>query len=80
MAKKNNWSNMGFQQIMMQQAQQSLDSPVYCRYCGKDIKQPSIESRFNSTGNNTGNYASEWEIENNAHTTCYQNNQYRGRR
>jgi hypothetical protein len=77
---KNNWANMNFQQIMLQQAQQSLDNPAYCRYCGKNIKEPSKESRKNMTGENTGNYAAEWELKNNAHYSCYEKNRYGGRR
>lgn len=77
MANKNQWSNMNFQQIMMQQANQKLNTPVYCRYCGHDINQPSRKSSFNATGSNTGNYASDWELENNAHSSCYQKNRRR---
>ncbi|MGV7000362.1 hypothetical protein ACWA2C_16875 [Priestia megaterium] len=80
MAKKNNWSNMNFTQIMLQQAGKKLSTPIYCRYCGKDLNQPTKESRFNATGNNTGNYANEWETRNHAHTSCYQQHIYGGRR
>lgn len=80
MPKNKGFAGMSFQQIMMQQAQQSIDKPVYCRFCGKNIKEPSRESRFNPTGNNTGNYASDWELSNNCHYTCYEKNIYGGRR
>lgn len=75
---KSAWSGMSFHQIAMQQTMQSINEPVYCRYCGKDIKQPSKESSFSSAGANTGNYADEWEIKNNAHYNCYKRN-YNGR-
>ncbi|MEB9509633.1 hypothetical protein P4I85_14640 [Bacillus cereus] len=78
---KNNrsaWLGMTFHQIAMQQAMQSINEPVYCRYCGKDIKQPSKESSFSAGKLNTGNYADEWEVKNNAHYNCYKRN-YTGR-
>lgn len=78
MAKKNNgFAGMSFQQIMIQQAVKAIHEPVYCRYCGKDIKQPSQESKRNMTGENTGNYANDWELRNSAHENCYWKNQRR---
>lgn len=71
---KSAFAGMNFTQVMMQQAQRSLDNPIYCRYCGKDIKQPSKESTQYDKG-----YSSPWELENNAHTSCYQKH-YGGRR
>ena len=65
---------MSFSQIMMQQAQQAINNPVYCRYCGKNIKEPSKESTRNMTGENTGNYSSDWELRNYAHESCYYKN------
>jgi hypothetical protein len=76
MTKKNNWGNMDFTQIMMQQAQKSLDTPAYCRYCGKDVKQPSEASRQSDSGD----YANDWELRNSAHSSCYEKNNYGGRR
>lgn len=61
---------MSFQQIMMQQAQQAIDSPVYCRFCGKDVKVPSE----NSPGGANGGWMKylDWEIQNRAHVKCAQ--------
>lgn len=82
MAKKNNgFAGMDFTQIMMQQVSKALNEPVYCRYCGKNLKEPTKESKFNGTGGSTGNYSNDWEIRNNAHEPCYQQNMRgRGRR
>lgn len=71
---------MSFDQIMMQQAIKTVNEPVYCRYCGKNLKDPSSESKFNSTGANTGTYANEWEMRNNAHENCYWKHVRGGRR
>jgi hypothetical protein len=73
---KNNWGNMNFTQIMMQQAQKSLSEPIYCRYCGKNIKEPTKESRQLDSGA----YQDQWELRNNAHYSCYEKNIYGGRR
>lgn len=70
----NAFAGKSFQQIMMQQATQSANESVYCRYCGHDLKKPTI----NSTQYDSG-YANEWELENNAHIKCYQKH-YGGRR
>lgn len=71
---KAGFAGMDFTQVMMQQAQKAIDTPVYCRYCGKNVKEPTKESQFNRTGGNTGNYSSEWELRNNAHESCYYKN------
>lgn len=62
MAKKNNsgWAGMDFVQIMQQQAQQQLDDPKYCRYCGKDIN-------FTYTSADD----KDWELHYSAHTGCH---------
>ncbi len=74
MAKKNNgFAGMDYQQIMLQQAIQSMNEPVYCRYCGRDIKQPDK----NSTAQDAGGYSSQWELRNHAHEKCYQQNRWR---
>lgn len=39
-----------FQKIMMQQTQQSVDAPVFCRYCGFNIKEPTVNSHGGSNG------------------------------
>lgn len=66
---------MDYQQIMMQQASKSLNEPTYCRYCGKDIKGPTAQSKQSEKG-----YASQWELQNNAHQSCYQKHYYGGNR
>jgi hypothetical protein len=78
--KSNGIAGMSFEQIMVQQATQAVNKPVYCRVCGKNLKEPSSESRFNQIGDNTGNYASEWEIKNSVHTSCAQRHVRGGRR
>jgi len=67
---------MDFTAIALQQAYKSINDPVYCRYCGKDIKQPSQESTHFEN-----RWYNDWELENNAHEKCYQANHFKqGRR
>ncbi|OXB94707.1 hypothetical protein [Parageobacillus galactosidasius] len=61
------WTGMNFHQIMMQQAMQQANSPVYCRYCGQDIKQPGR----NSTQTDSGRWYDDWELRYNAHHKCH---------
>jgi len=57
---------MSFDKIMVQQATQVINEPEYCRYCGKNVKDtPQVTA---------------WEIENNAHETCYRKNRFYGGR
>lgn len=55
-------------QIMQQQIRQAFARPVYCRYCGKNVKEPTS----NSTGGSQGDWRKhlDWEIENHAHVVC----------
>ncbi len=72
MAKKNSGlGGMNFSQIMMQQATRSVEAPVYCRLCGKDVKIPSE----NSPGGQMGDWRRnlEWETQNQVHVKCAQN-------
>jgi hypothetical protein len=70
MAKKNTGFGglTDFTRIMYSQAQRQLDEPCWCRYCGRDIKQPGENS---TKDNMTGHWYSDWEIQNNAHIKCY---------
>jgi hypothetical protein len=76
MARRNNggFAGMSFEKIMIQQAFKSFNSPVYCRYCGMDIKQPTRNSMRFETGPGTASWYNEWEIENEAHIKCHQEN------
>jgi hypothetical protein len=61
-----------FNQIAMQQAARSLNAPVYCRYCGLNVKEPTSKS---PRGNNGAWMNSlDWEIRNEAHVSCAQEN------
>jgi hypothetical protein len=82
MPRKNSggFAGMSFSQIMMSQAMKALDSPVYCRYCGQDIKQPSQNSTRFMTGDNTGRWYNDWELANHAHEKCHHNHIYGYRR
>lgn len=64
--KKSGFAGMDYGQIMMQQAVKQATEPVYCRYCGRDIRQADKNSSNSGTG-----YTSDWEIKNNAHENCY---------
>lgn len=69
MAKKNNgFAGMSFEQVMIQQAQKSVDSPVYCRYCGLNIKEPTKNSPRGSNGAWAQHL--DWEVPNKAHASC----------
>jgi hypothetical protein len=61
------WAGMNFQQIMMKQAMQQAYQPVYCRYCGQDIKQPGKYS----TQTETGAWYDDWELKYDAHHKCH---------
>ncbi|GAK42095.1 putative replication protein [Paenibacillus sp. TCA20] len=69
--KKN--SPMSFEQIMIQQSYQSVEQPVYCRFCGMNVKTPSS----NSPGGNNGAWRRnlDWEIKNHCHVKCASENQ-----
>jgi hypothetical protein len=68
MARKGPWEGMNFQQFSLQQAMTAAHAAKYCRYCGKDIKEPGM----NSTRYESGWY-DDWELDNNAHRKCYRN-------
>lgn len=57
-----------FRQILQKQMKQTLERPVYCRFCGKNVKEPSS----NSPGGSEGNWRRylDWEVENHAHVIC----------
>jgi hypothetical protein len=76
MAKKSNGFPMDFSKIMFQQAQKSVDSPVYCRFCGKNVKEPTSNSPRGSNGAWAQHL--DWETENHSHVSCA--NKARGRR
>jgi hypothetical protein len=61
---------MSFHQIMMQQAAKAAEAPVYCRYCGLNVKEPTANSPKGSNG--AWMRYLDWEIENQAHVKCYQ--------
>lgn len=60
------FKGMNYEQIMMQQAQKQVESPVYCRFCGQDIKQPT-----NNSTNTDGKWHSPWELQHSIHYKCY---------
>lgn len=66
-----------FNRIMQQQIKQTLERPVYCRFCGRNVKEPSI----NSPGGSDGNWRRhlDWEIENHAHVKCAKNKRARSK-
>jgi hypothetical protein len=77
MSRKNSGlSGMNFEEVMRQQAFQSVEQPLYCRFCGIDVKTPSKNSPGGSGGNWRRNL--DWEIENQSHVTCA--NKHRGGR
>jgi hypothetical protein len=63
---------MDFKTFQTKQLKQELTSPCYCRYCGQDIKQPSNRSTRHMTGEHTGGWYSNWEIEHHMHLKCAQ--------
>ncbi|QHW35851.1 hypothetical protein GZH47_33715 (plasmid) [Paenibacillus rhizovicinus] len=70
MAKNKSFGQMSFTQIAMQQTLQAVDAPVYCRLCGRNVKEPSSKS---PPGNNGAwmRYL-DLEIANKCHVSCYQ--------
>lgn len=78
MPKNKGFAGMNFQQIMMQQAQQSVDKPVYCRFCGKNVKEPTNKSPGGANGG-WMRYL-DWEIENSCHVSCANEQRTGGRR
>lgn len=69
MARKNNGiQGMSFEQILQQQVQKSVEEPVYCRFCGRNIKEPSNKSPGGSMG--AWRSSLEWEIANKSHASC----------
>lgn len=71
MAKKTTGYMPDFKPFALQQVYRSINQPVYCRYCGKDIKEPGINSTRIATGPNTAAWYDDWEIENRTHRKCY---------
>lgn len=63
---------LSFENIMMSQAIQIQEKAVYCRYCGQNIKTPTKASSKAEKG-----YVDPWELENEAHITCYRQNRTR---
>lgn len=64
---KNSLRGLSFDQIMIQQAQKSIESPIYCRFCGKNVKEPTIHSYQEDWRKYL-----DWEIQNHAHVKCAQ--------
>lgn len=67
MAKRKGLQGMSFEDIMWQQAAQSVNNPIYCRFCGKNVKEPSMVAHEGMT---TWDQHLDWEIENHAHVSC----------
>lgn len=68
-----------FHKIMVQQAMQEIEEPVYCRFCGHNIKEPSYNSTKVSLENGSERWYSHWEIQNYAHEKCYQHYRFGGK-
>jgi len=54
------------QAFMANELTRDHQRPVYCRYCGKDVKHPTDNS------GSDWKQALDWEIHNNAHVKCHQ--------
>lgn len=75
MAKKSSFANKSYADIMMEQATKQAYSPVYCRYCGKDVRRPSTKQPETNWDQNI-----EWEQKYQAHTSCHQSHTVNQRR
>lgn len=49
--------------------QMQMDRPVYCRFCGDDVRKPRMGDKDN------WNEHMAWMVENRSHIDCFQNNQ-----
>lgn len=67
MAKAKGFAGMSYKKIMKQQAKQMMKQPVYCRYCGLDVKHPSRNQPEIEWNQNLA-----WEEQNHAHVKCHQ--------
>jgi len=63
---------MSFEQILMQQTRKAVEEPVYCRFCGFNVKEPSSKSPGGSNGSWKINL--DWEIANKSHASCAREN------
>lgn len=66
MAKGKGLKGMNYSDIMMAQAFQQASNPVYCRYCGLDVKVPSDKQSETNWSQNA-----DWETQWQAHVSCH---------
>lgn len=60
-----------FHDFILQQKIKEVEEPVYCRFCGRNVKEPYIDS------NNNWNQNLSWEIQHQAHVECYKKHYYK---
>jgi len=64
--KRNAFSGISFEQFIVQHTTEQTNKPVYCMYCGQDIKQPTKNST--KVGEK---WYDDWELQYRVHKTCY---------
>lgn len=59
---------LNFADILTREIQRQEDSPVYCMFCGDDVKQPRIDDPKDWKGH------LQWSIDHEVHVNCYRKN------
>lgn len=62
-----------FADILASEMQKQVEEPIYCRYCGRDVKVPRKEAGKDWKQN------MDWEVRNYTHTNCHRKHLYGGR-